>query len=98
MSKKILKYDDLIASFDKYEEIFARDVEDKFLIGFFNNFEDDIIASNFSNDELLHIQARLGKMMAMYADKKEELKSQSVEIIERQDQLYKYITNSNLKK
>jgi hypothetical protein len=98
MSNKKFKYEELIASFDHYEEKFAHDLDDKFLIGFFDNFEDKLKASKFSDEELLKIKARLEKMMAMFADKKEELRGKSVDILERQDQLNRYVTNSNLKK
>jgi len=98
MSNKKLKYEDLILSFDQYEERFARDLDDKFLVGFFDNFEDMLKASKFSNEELQKIKDRLERMMAMFADKKEELKGKSVDILERQDQLNRYITNSNVKK
>lgn len=98
MKVRKLDYHQLIKQFDKYEENFAQNVQDPYLVEFFNGFEDSIKISNFSTEQLLEVRTRLERLMKMFADKKLELKNQSSEALATRDKLQRYITNSHIGK
>jgi hypothetical protein len=98
MNKEKLKYEDFISSFDEYEKRFSTNVNDMFLREFFDNFENKIQKSNLSPEQLMEIKNKLGKLLQIFANKKQLLQNESIDILERQDQLNRYITNSNFKK
>lgn len=86
-----------INEIDLFEKKFKTNSQDESLVAYLQETFNAIKKRNFNQEELKEIQARLILFRQMFADKKQQLKEQSSNLLKTQDQIKRYITNSNIK-
>lgn len=95
---KKMKWEQFISRFDVYEEKFSKDVNDPFVMNFYNDFEEILKASDFTPYQLTEIKARMEQLQDLFTKKKAEIGRKSSKDLARHSQIKQYITNSHITK
>ncbi|PCJ25938.1 MAG: hypothetical protein COA94_05625 [Rickettsiales bacterium] len=88
---------ELIAKFDDFEERFAKDTSDPELIKFFDEFVGYVEKIDLDSEKHLQIKQRMHKLQQLFASRKEELTEESNNLMVKQKQFNRYITNFGYK-
>ena len=98
MINKKIKWEEMVANFDKFEETFAKNTTDSSLMEFLETFEQTVKASNFNVEQLAKAQEKMKKLQDLFSKRMDEIKKESSEAIARNKQVRRYVKNANYKK
>ena len=90
----------IIEKIDHFENKFKSDIEDESLLSdfqeIFSIIKEEDFSQNLQNEELQQVHTRLAILQDMFANKKEQLKMHSANLLKTQGNIGRYITNSKI--
>lgn len=90
----------IIEKIDQFENKFKLDLEDESLLfdfeEIFSIIKEEDFRQSLQNEELQQLHTRLAILQDMFANKKEQLKMHSANLLKTQSNIGRYITNSKI--
>ncbi len=92
-----IKMEELLKSFDKFEQEFAINPSDQNLLSFFDGLAEKVINGGLSKEQMQVVVDRINNLREVFTHKKEELSQASVELLDKQQHISQYIKNYHYK-
>lgn len=92
-----IKMEELLKSFDKFEQEVAINPSDGNLLLFFDGLAEKVINNELSKEQMQAVVDRINNLRELFAHKKEELNKASVELLNKQQHISQYIKNYHYK-